>query len=74
MLVTFHVHWYLKHTKTLNTSHSIRLDRTRLNMETNNNEDPFRVRLNFTAVDYIRMSILAVTLLPIRLTGDRDLT
>ena len=41
-------------------------------METNNNEDPFRVRLNFTAVDYIRMSILAVTLLPIRLIGERE--
>lgn len=38
-------------------------------METNNNEDPFRVRLKFRAGDYIRMSILAVTLLPIRLIG-----
>lgn len=41
-------------------------------METNNNEDPFRVRLKFTAVDYIKMSILAVTLLPIRLIGERE--
>ena len=39
-------------------------------METNNNEDPFRVRLRFTAMDYIKMSILAVTLLPIRVIGE----
>ena len=41
-------------------------------METNNNEDPFRVRLRFTALDYIKMSILAVTLLPIRVIGERQ--
>ena len=41
-------------------------------MESNNNEDPFRVRLKFTAVDYIKMSILAVTLLPIRLIGETE--
>ena len=41
-------------------------------METNNNEDPFRVRLKFRAGDYIRMSILALTLLPIRLIGERE--
>ena len=57
---------------TLLSKHCIRLDNTKRRMETNNNEDPFRVRLKFTAVDYIKMSILAVTLLPIRLIGERE--
>ena len=40
-------------------------------METNNNDDtdPFKVRLKFSAIDYVKMAFLAVTLLPIRLTG-----
>ena len=39
-------------------------------MEANNNEDPFKVRLKFSAVDYVKMVVLGVTLLPLRLTGE----
>ena len=39
-------------------------------MEANNNEDPFKVRLKFSTMDYVKMVVLGVTLLPLRLTGE----
>jgi len=39
-------------------------------MEANDTkEDPFKVRLKFSVLDYIKMAILGVTLLPVRITG-----
>ena len=44
-------------------------------MEINNNKihkmdpDPFKVRLEFTKSDYVRMALMGVTILPIRILG-----
>ena len=46
-------------------------------MEINNNKthkidpDPFKVRLEFTKSDYVRMALMGVTILPIRILGKR---
>ena len=46
-----------------------------VDMEINNNKthkmdpDPFKVRLEFTKSDYVRMGLMGVTILPIRILG-----
>ena len=48
-------------------------------MEINNNKthkmdpDPFKVRLEFTKSDYVRMALMGVTILPIRILGKNNL-